>query len=132
MFPPLFATLNASSAVKAIFGTTPLRAYSFGDAPAKGAVGYATPYVVFQTISGNPENNLSTTPDMDGWDVQIDVYANNTGAGGNGVTNARNGARAIRDALEPVCYVTSWNGEFRDTDTQLFRYSFTVSFLTAR
>ncbi len=131
MFPPLFATLFASTAVKAIFGSAPLRVYSFGDAPAKGAPGYAVPYAVFQTIIGNPENNLSTVPDMDGWQVQVDVFADKTSTG-EGTTNARNAAKVIRDALEPVCYVTSWNGEGRDTETQLFRYTFTVSFLTAR
>jgi hypothetical protein len=131
VFPPLFATLNASSPVKAVFGTTPLRVYSFGDAPAKGAPGYAVPYAVFQTITGNPENNLSTVPDMDGWQVQIDVFADKTSSA-EGTTNARNAAKVIRDALEPVCYVTSWNGEGRDTETLLFRYSFDVSFLTSR
>jgi len=132
MYPPLFSTLFASSSVKAIFGSAPLRAYTFGNAPAKGAVGYATPYVVFQTVGGSPENYLNQTPDLDQWNVQIDVYADNTGAGGNGTTNARNGAQAIRNALEPVAYVVGWNGEFRDSETQLFRYSFDVSFQTPR
>lgn len=125
MFPPLFSTLFASTAVKAIFGSAPLRVYAFGDAPAKGAPGYLVPYAVFQTISGSPENYLGEVPDMDAWQVQVDIYALT-------LTAARNGAQAIRDALEPVSYVVGYNGEFRDTDTQLFRYSFDVSFLTPR
>jgi hypothetical protein len=125
MFPPLFATLFASAPVKAIFGSAPLRVYAFGDAPAKGAPGYLVPYAVFQTVFGNPENYLNQTPDLDRWGVQVDVYALT-------LTAARNGAEAIRNALEPVAYVTAWNGELRDTDTQLFRYSFDVSFQTPR
>lgn len=125
MFPPLFSTLFASSPVKAIFGTSPLRIYAFGDAPAKDAVGYAVPYAVFQTVYGSPENYLAQVPDMDGFGVQLDVYALT-------LTDARNGAKAIRNALEPVSYVTSWDGETRDEATQLFRYTFTVSFLTPR
>lgn len=125
MFPPLFATLNASSAVRAIFGTAPLRVYPFGDAPAKGQPGYAVPYAVFQTIYGSPENYLGEVPDMDGWGVQIDVYAESLSA-------ARAGAQAIRDAIEPVAYVVAYNAELREPDTRLFRYSFDVAFLTSR
>jgi len=125
VFPPLFATLFASTAVKALFGSAPLRVYAFGDAPAKGAVGYATPYAIFQGVYGSPENNLTTVPNMDQFGVQLDIYALT-------LTDARNGAKAIRNALEPVAYVTSWDGETRDTETQLFRYTFTVSFLTPR
>jgi hypothetical protein len=132
MNPPLFATLFASSAVKAIFGSSPLRIYAFGDAPAKGATGYAVPYAVFQTVFGSPENYLGNVPDLDAWRVQVDVYATDTGAGGNALTNARNGAKAIRDALEPVAYVVSFNLEGKDEATQLHRYSFDVSFQTSR
>lgn len=125
MFPPLFATLFASTAVKAIFGSTPLRVYAVGEAPAKGQPGYAVPYVVFQTIYGSPENYLGEAPDMDGWGVQVDVYALT-------LTAAREGAKALRDALEPVAYVVAWNGESREDDTKLFRYSFDVRFLMPR
>lgn len=127
MFPPLFATLNAAAAVRAIFATATgeLRVYPFGGAPAKGQPGYVVPYATFQTVFGTPENYLGNVPDMDGWGVQVDVYAMT-------LTAARNGAEAIRDAVEPVAYVTSWNGEFWDADTQLFRYSLTVSFQTPR
>lgn len=131
MFPPVFAILNGSAAVKAIFGSNPLRIYTFGAAPAKGAQGYAVPYAVFQTVFGSPENYLGETPDLDRWGVQIDVYAADT-TPGTGAANARAGAKAIRDALEPVAYVTSWDGEGRDETTQLFRYTLTVSFQTPR
>lgn len=125
MFPPLFATLFASSAVKAVFGSNPLRAYPFGSATAKGEATYAAPYCVFQTITGSPENYLGEVPDLDAWRVQVDVYATT-------VTGARDGARLIRDAIEPVAYVASFNTETWDEDSTLFRYSFDVSFQTPR
>ncbi len=125
MFPPLFATLFANSPVKSVFGSAPLRAYAFGDAPAKGGTGYQVPYAVFQTIIGSPENYLSQVPDLDAWRVQVDVYAVS-------LTAARNGAKLIRDALEPVAYVASFNLETRDEATELFRYSMDVSFQTSR
>lgn len=125
MFPPLFAILNASAPVKALLGAAPLRVYPFGAAPSKGAPGYITPYALFQTISGSPENYLSGAPDVDAWQVQVDVYADT-------LTAARNGAKAIRDAVEPAAYVVGYNAEYRETDTQLYRYSFDIAFLTKR
>jgi len=125
MYPPLFSTLFASTSVKAIFGSAPLRVYPFGDAPAKGSAGYALPYAVFQTVGGSPENYLNQAPDLDNWRPQMDVYAAS-------LTLARNAAEAVRDALEPVAYIVSWNGEFRDSETQLFRISFDLSFQTPR
>lgn len=125
MFPPLFETLFADAPTKAIFGSSPLRAYAFGDAPAKGATGYLVPYCVFQTVFGSPENYLSNVPDLDAWRVQVDVFAVS-------LTAARNGAGAIRDALEPVAYVVSYNLETKDSETQLYRYSFDISWQTPR
>lgn len=127
MFPPLFAILNATPAVKAVFGTAPLRVYPHGEAPAKGAAGYALPYAVFQTVSGSPENYMNQAPDSDDFGVQVDVYAAS-------VTAARNGAKAIRDAIEQpqLAYVVGWNGESKDPDTGNFRYSFDVDFITPR
>lgn len=125
MFPPLFATLFASSAVKTIFGSSPLRVYAFGDTPAKDATGYGVPYAVFQTITGSPENYLGQRPDLDSWVVQVDVY-------GDSLTAARQGAEAIRYALEAVAYVAGYNLETKDETTGLFRYSFDCSFQTPR
>lgn len=127
MFPPLFETLNASSAVKAVLGSNPLRVYPFGMAPQNPTL----PYAVFQTVAGSPENRLDCVPDMDGFVVQIDVYGDG-GEGKKGATQARNAAKAIRDAIEPVAYVTAWRGEDRDRDTFNYRFSFDVSFLTSR
>lgn len=124
MFPPLFQTLFADSPTKAIFGSSPLRAYAFGDAPAKGATGYLVPYAIFQTLTGSPENYLGQVPDVDGWLAQVDVYAAS-------LTDARDGARAIRNALQTEAYI-DFGPENRDTETQLYRYTMTVSFITVR
>lgn len=124
MFPPFYATCAANAGVKAIFGTSP-RIYPHGQAPAAGSVGFATPYAVQQIITGSPENFLAGGPDTDGFTVQVDVYAET-------VASAASGAQAIRDAIEPVAYISAWRGQFKDPDTDLYRYSFDVDFLTPR
>ena len=125
MYPPLFATCYASSAVKAIFGTAPLRVWPFGKALQKGEPGYGMPYATFQTITGSPENYLNQTPDLDSFTEQVDVYADSA-------TAARAGAQAIRDAVEQVAYIVGWRGESYERETDLYRYSFDVDWLTPR
>lgn len=115
MFPPVFSTAAASPAVTALLGTNPTRLYLFGEANQNST----KPYAIWQTVSGSPESYLANTPDIDHWVTQIDVYA--TTASG-----ARGAAEALRDAFEPVAYVTGWRGESKNTDTQLYRYSFDV------
>jgi len=121
MFPPIFQVCAASAAVTALLGTPVTRIYPFGEAPQ----GVALPYAVWQTISGQPENYLGEVPDVDSWSLQIDVYADSA-------TSARNVAKALRDAIEPVAYVTRWGGESRDKETNHYRYSFDVDFIVQR
>lgn len=121
MNPPIFALAAASSAVTGLLGTDPVRFYLFGEAKQNTP----KPYAVWQTVYGRPENFLSGTPDMDIWGVQVDAY-------GSSASEARNVARALRDAFETSAYVVGWNGEFREPDTRLYRYSFTVEFMTGR
>lgn len=120
MFSPAFEIAKASAGVIAVLGNPP-RFYGFGDAVQDGA----KPYAVHQTISGSPENYLNQRPDQDTLIVQVDVYAKTPQLAKQVVT-------ALVDAFEPVAYVTSWNGEFRDPDTKLWRISFTVEFMTDR
>lgn len=120
MYPPLFRVAAAAPGVVAVFGN-PVRVYPFGDADEKTPL----PYAVWQVISGSPENYLAGRPDIDGFSTQIDVYAETA-------SEARTSAKALRDALEPVAYVTGYNGETRDPDTRNFRYSFDVAWLTPR
>jgi hypothetical protein len=121
MNPPIFATIAASTAVKNLIGSSPVRFYLFGQAPQKPEL----PYVVWQQIGGSPENYLGGTPDIDSYNTQIDVYANTP-------AEARNVAEELRDAIETVAYVIAWTGDSRDPETQHFRYSFDVDWLTPR
>lgn len=121
MYPPFFATCYADAGVKAIFGTTPCRVYPFGEAPQR----VTRPYAVFQTVTGLPENYIGQSPDMDGFTVQVDVYATTVAA-------ARSGAEAIRDAIEGRCHITGWRGESRDPQTNSYRYSFDCDWFVSR
>lgn len=121
MFPPVFATVAANATVQSLFGTTPTRVYPAAEAPQ----GLDATYAVWQSVGGSPENYVNTVADMDKFGVQIDVYAAS-------LTAARTAAAALRDAIEPAAYVVAWNGEFRDPDTKLFRYSFSVDWLVER
>ena len=121
MYPPIFATCAADSSVTALIGSSPVRLYPFDDAPQ----GVQKPYVVWQTIGGNPENYLGSLPDVDRFALQVDVYADSA-------SEARAVAQAVRDAVEPVSYITRWGGETRDQETRDYRYSFDISWHVIR
>lgn len=121
MNPPIFQFAAASAAVTDLLGQDPVRFFLFGEAPEKGTV----PYAVWQTSFGSPENKLAGTPDADTWGAQVDCYAHTASV-------ARSVAKALRDAFEPHGYVVSWNMDVRDPATRLWRYGFTVEFLTHR
>jgi hypothetical protein len=121
MYPPVYAIANASAAVKAVFGTSPLRVWLFGESPQKGSAGYAVPYMVWQSINIVPENYLGDIPDIDSMTAQIDVYAATP-------SSARNGAQVLRDAFQQYGYVTSMREFPREPDTNLYRYQMDVDF----
>lgn len=121
MYPPIFATCAADSAVVAALGPAPVRLYPFGEAPQ----GVALPYAVWQTVNGSPENYLGQRPDVDLFTLQIDVY-------GSAIDTVRNAARALRDAIEPHAHIVSYGGENRDPNTKNYRYSFTVDWWVSR
>lgn len=120
MFSPLFDAVENDAGVQAIFGNPP-RVEAFGVAPQNGE----RPYAVHQVVGGSPENYLAGRPDIDSLVVQVDVYSLSAQL-------AKQGAAALVAALETVAYVTSWNGEFREIETKLYRISFTVEFKTPR
>lgn len=122
MIPPVYAALKDDAVVRAVFGDD-IRVYSFGSAPDD----VQKPYALWQLVAGSPENYLDGVPDVDSFIVQIDVYCSSSSS-----APAREGAKAIRDALELVAYVVSWRGESRDAETKDYRYSFDVDFLTPR
>lgn len=121
MTPSIFATCRASAGVRTALGSNPVRLYEFGsapDAPAK-------PYAVFRTISGQPENMMGDVPDTDSWIIQIDVY-------GDTAASVRTAAQALRDAIEPVAYISAWRGESEEPDTKLSRFQFDVDWTQSR
>lgn len=120
-FAPVFATISASSAVKALIGSSPVRLYPVGEAPQ----GVTLPYATYQQITGSPENYLGRLPDIDSGIVQIDVYAKT-------VTSARAVFAAIRDAVEPVAYLSATREVGRDPDTNNVHISMDTDWLTSR
>ena len=121
MYPPIFSIASSDATVRSIFGISPVRFYTAGEAPENCTV----PYAVWQTVTGSPENYVSNTPDIDMYLIQVDVY-------GTTVTSVRNGAEALRDALEPHAHIVSWRGESTDQGTGHKRYSFDINFITPR
>ena len=121
MYPPIFETCSAAAGVTALLGSSPVRLHPFGEAPQ----GVTKPYAVWQTVGGFPENFLGNTPDADTFTIQIDAYATTP-------ASARAVAQAIRTAIETAAYVTGYNGESRDEETNLYRYGFTVDWIVQR
>lgn len=118
MFPQVFQTLKASTAVKAIVGSTNPRIYRHGEAP--GAIvniqppATPLPYVTWLLVSSVPENNLSESPPVDRQGVQVDCW-HATQAGIEDLANA------VRDALEVVTHVTDAQSFPRDSETRRYR-----------
>jgi hypothetical protein len=114
MFPRIFATVVADSIVTAIIGTNPTRFYRHGSAPQNVIAPYATWFV----IAGTPENNLSNTPPVDRYTIQVDAWSDNTGTGSTGVETL---AEALRDCLEQIGHMTGVVVNTRDESTQRYR-----------
>lgn len=118
---PIFAVCAADAAVQALLGVTPHRLYPFGEA----LEGVAKPYAVWQLITGSPENYLAGRPDIDGFTLQVDVYAVTA-------TSARSVTDAIAHAIELKANVVRWGGENKDAATKLYRSSFDIDWLVPR
>jgi hypothetical protein len=123
MFPPIFPAVDGSSACRALLRAAggPTRFYQFGRAPQN----VAKPYAVWQRAGGIPENYLGDLPDSDSFTTQVDIYASSG-------DSARTVALALRDAIEPVAYITAWLGESVDPDTGNDRFTFLVDWIVPR
>ncbi|WP_217476613.1 tail completion protein gp17 [Stutzerimonas stutzeri] len=115
MYPPIFKTAAASTAVQAVLGAGPTRLYPFGEAPE----GVIYPYAVWQAIGGAPANYLACRPDIDLFSLQVDVY-------GDSADSVRHAGAALRDAIELHANITRWGGERKDPATGRYRLSFDV------
>ncbi len=120
-YPPIFQVAAADPAVTALLGTSPVRLYLFGLAPETPA----GTYCVWQVINGNPENFLAGRPDAESYGLQVDVYAATAAA-------ARTAGQAVEYAIELAARVSGYNGETRDVETGLYRYSFNVDWIVQR
>ena len=124
MTAPIFKLLNASDEVKAFLQTgNKLRAYEFGlapDAPQK-------PYLVWQDISGIPQNHLDCPANTDHITIQIDIYTLEP-------LQLRTIREAVRKALEldNACTVTDLRGNEREPITRLYRTGFDSNWFVDR
>uniref|UniRef100_UPI00129CD18F tail completion protein gp17 n=1 Tax=Pseudomonas aeruginosa TaxID=287 RepID=UPI00129CD18F len=86
---------------------------------------FSTPLNAKSPISGSPENYLWGRPDADGFTIQVDIFSATA-------AEARDAAKAIRDAIELSAYVVRWGGESVDPDTKTYRVSFDVDWIVQR
>lgn len=121
MYPPIFKLCADNEKVTALLGTNPTRLYLFDHAPQD----VARPYVVWKTIGGEPENYISNRPDVDFFDIQVNVYARSA-------SEAIAVAKAIRDAVEDTAHITRWGGDGKDPNTKDFIFTFDIDFITER
>lgn len=121
MNPGLFTILKNESAVTALFGSNPVRIYPWGNAPEK----VSPPYAVYSVYNGIPENYLDRVPDIDRKGTQINIYAKSP-------TNLEDCFEAIRDAVEPYAYLTSFSNPDRDAETMLYSCRMEFDFIEPR
>ena len=119
IYLPIYKTLNADVAVKAIFGDN-LRIYE-DIAP----IGTATPYAVWQEVGGNAENNLDCPAKTDHIMYQVMVYDTNQ-------KRAYEGREVIRKALENHSYILNPRISGYETDTKLFSRGFDANWFLTR
>lgn len=120
-YPPIFQVAASDPGVTDLLGANPTRLYLFGMAPDTPA----GTYCVWQVVNGSPENFLAGRPDAEAYGLQVDVY-------GTTATAARTAGHAIEYAVELSATITSYNGETKDAETGLYRYSFDVDWIVRR
>lgn len=118
---PIFAICAADPGVQLLLGQSPTRLYQFGMAPSIPVA----PYAVWRQVGGVPAAYLGNLPDVDSYTLQVDVFAKTP-------QDSRQVVDALRDALEPHCYISSWGMEGRDPQTELHRINFDVDFIIRR
>ncbi len=121
MLPAIYSWLKAASAVTAIIGSNPARAFRHGDAPQDTT----HPYVTWQLVAGVPDNQISGLPPSDRYTVQVDCF-HQTDAGVESL------AAAVRNAIEPYAHLTSIPVNNRDAETKLYRIALQFDVLQNR
>jgi len=121
MIAPIFSVCAASPSVVALLGGDTLRLYPFGQQDDN----VVYPYVVWQNVTGSPENYPPQRADVDSFTLQVDAYADTA-------DEVIAVAAALRDAIEPYAYITRWGGQEKDPETRRYRYSFDVDWIVKR
>lgn len=124
MTAPVFKLLNANDEVKSFLKSGDiLRVYEFGLAPDKPK----TPYLVWQNISGRPQNNLDSPALTDHISTQIDIYTHD-------VRDLAMIKNAVRRALEQdnSCTIKGLRSNSREHDTKLYRTGFDSNWFVDR
>lgn len=124
MFPPVYDTLASDSDVVSLIGDSDgdVPVYEFDYVPP----GIARPYVAFQVVYGTPEIYLGDRPNVDAVGIQFDVYAR-TGE------DCQEIFEAVRDAVEGVAHVVSYQGASRDRkETLAYQITFTADWFVDR
>ncbi|WP_396234170.1 DUF3168 domain-containing protein [Acinetobacter baumannii] len=118
-FLPIYRTLNADPAVKAILGTD-LRVYE-----DLAPLDTPTPYAVWREVGGSAENSLDCPAKTDHVMYQVIVYDTNQ-------KRAYEAREAIRKALETQSYILNPRISNYETDTKLFARGFDANWVLDR
>lgn len=119
MFPPVFSTLSAASAVTALIGDPP-RAWRHGNAPQGGTQPYVTWFA-----GATPENTLSELPAVDRVGLQVDCWSADD-------AEVEALAIAVRDAIEPLAQMTTAPVDDFEPQTKLYRVTLQFDWWLAR
>ena len=107
MLPPIYAVLSQDANVANIVGN---RIYPHGEAIQDTE----KPYIVWQLITGTPQNTLSDRTDIDAMRIQIDCYHQSP-------VGIEALADVVREAIESYANITSIPLNLREPDTKLYR-----------
>jgi hypothetical protein len=124
MFPDVFALLNVAP-IRSFVGSPP-RIYRHGVATSQSP---AAPYITWSMVVGIPENHLDGTPPTDRMSIQVDCWSENTGAGSLQVGQL---AQAVRNQIETVHDIESFDADLRDPETMRYRASMTFTWWADR
>lgn len=117
MLPLVFELLHGDSDVAALVED---RIYRHGEAPE----GVEAPYVTWFVVSAPPENALGEAPRIDRFELQIDCWSDNEGAGDEGVETL---ATAVRNVIETQHYVNSIVINGKDPETRRYRIGMSMT-----
>lgn len=118
-FLPIYRTLAASAELALLID---VEAKAFEDVVPHGT---APPYIVWQTISGQAQNNLDEPANFDDTQYQVMVYA----------THARTAydiRDAVRSALEQHSWILNPSISQHDNKAKLYGRGFDANWILAR